>query len=88
MGGGLGVITNSILHPLGGLAIAVPGMMKGLGKAWRMFGRLPWADLIQPSINLARNGFPVSSAIEGAIDNRLSNIISGNFTGLKYVNCI
>ena len=63
--------------------MGVPGMIKGLEKAWQMFGRLPWADLIQPSIDLARNGFPVSGTIEGAIDDRLKYILSGNFTGLQ-----
>eukprot|EP00731_Ephydatia_muelleri_P037474 Em0481g1a len=41
----------------GGLAIAVPGMVRGLETAWKMFGRLKWADLVQPSIDIARNGF-------------------------------
>ena len=67
---------------LGGPAVGVPGMIKGLEKAWQMFGRLPWADLIQPSIEIARNGFPVSETIEWAIEDRLQCIISGNFTGL------
>eukprot|EP00731_Ephydatia_muelleri_P000924 Em0001g924a len=68
---------------VGGLAVGVPGMIKGLEKAWKMFGRLPWADLIQPSIILAKNGFPVTSAIEGAIQARLLYILSGHFTGLQ-----
>ena len=63
--------------------MGVPGMIKGLEKAWKMFGRLPWADLIQPSIILAKNGFPVTSAIEGAIQARLLYILSGHFTGLQ-----
>ena len=78
---------NFSLSSLGGLAVAVPGMLKGLEQAWRMFGRLPWATLIQPSIDLARNGFNVSSSIEGAIQERLSDIISGNFPGLQYDSC-
>ncbi len=45
----------------GGAAIAVPGEVLGLYEAWKMFGRLPWADLVQPSIVLARDGAEVSA---------------------------
>ena len=81
-------ILNFSLSSLGGLSVAVPGILKGLEQAWRMFGRLPWATLIQPSIDLARNGFIVSSPIARAIQQRLSNIISGNFPELQYVICM
>ena len=41
-------------------AVGVPGSVAGLHKAWEMNGTLPWADLIEPSIRLAEDGFPVS----------------------------
>lgn len=67
----------------GGLEIAVPGMVRGLETAWKMFGRLKWADLIQPSIDIARNGFTVTSTIEDSIQERLDDILSGKFPGLQ-----
>ena len=66
----------------GGLAVAVPGELKGLEKAWRMFGRLPWAELVQPSIDIARKGFNVSREIDKAIQSKLTYINSGKFPGL------
>ncbi|XP_065187508.1 glutathione hydrolase 1 proenzyme-like [Sycon ciliatum] len=44
---------------LGGLSVAVPGQMKGLSLAHEMFGKTSWSSLIQPSVVLARNGFPL-----------------------------
>lgn len=44
---------------VGGSAVAVPGQMRGLGELHGKYGRLPWADLLEPSIQLARDGFPL-----------------------------
>ena len=41
-------------------AVGVPGSVAGFHQAWEMKGTLPWADLIEPSIRLAEDGFPVS----------------------------
>jgi gamma-glutamyltranspeptidase / glutathione hydrolase len=37
----------------GHLASGVPGSVAGMWEAHRRFGRLPWADLVQPAVNLA-----------------------------------
>jgi gamma-glutamyltranspeptidase/glutathione hydrolase len=43
-----------------GRAVATPGLLKGLELAHLEHGRLPWADLFAPAIQLAEQGFPVS----------------------------
>ncbi len=45
----------------GGLAIAVPAIVKGLYEAHKRYGRLPWKNILEPVIQLAKNGFPVES---------------------------
>lgn len=44
----------------GGLAVGVPGAMRMLEVAHREHGRLPWADLFAPAIELAEKGFEIS----------------------------
>jgi len=39
--------------------IGVPGTVAGLYLAHQKYGRLPWTRLVQPAIDLARDGFPL-----------------------------
>jgi len=49
------VIADKSLHT--GQASGVPGSVDGLMEAHRKYGKLKWADLVQPAIDLAKNGF-------------------------------
>ncbi len=44
----------------GHLASGVPGSVDGMVEAHKKYGSLPWKDLVQPSIDLALNGFTLS----------------------------
>ena len=44
----------------GHLAAGVPGSVDGMVKAHEKYGTLPWADLVQPSVDLALNGFELT----------------------------
>lgn len=48
-----------------GLAVGVPGVVRLYEDAHRRYGRLPWAELFQPAIRLARDGFEVSPRLAG-----------------------
>lgn len=48
------------MHHIGAKSIGVPGTVAGLYLAHKKYGSLPWADLVQPSIDLAKNGFPLT----------------------------
>jgi gamma-glutamyltranspeptidase / glutathione hydrolase len=47
----------------GPLPVSVPGCVDGWFEMHEMFGKLPIRDILQPAINYARDGFPVSEVI-------------------------
>ena len=48
------------LSTKGHLAAGVPGTVAGLVEAHERYGSLPWAALVQPAIDLAREGYTIS----------------------------
>ncbi|KAK8133370.1 hypothetical protein PG984_005382 [Apiospora sp. TS-2023a] len=44
----------------GGLAVAVPGELRGLEAAHSKLGTLPWQEVVHPAAHVARNGFEVT----------------------------
>jgi gamma-glutamyltranspeptidase/glutathione hydrolase len=44
----------------GHLSSGVPGSVAGVFQAHKKHGSLPWKDLVQPAIDLAMNGFPLT----------------------------
>lgn len=44
-------------------ASGVPGSVDGMFEAHRKYGRLKWAELVQPAIDLARNGFTITKKL-------------------------
>jgi gamma-glutamyltranspeptidase/glutathione hydrolase len=55
---------------LGYLAAGVPGTVKGLEYGHGKYGRKPWAELVSPSVKLAREGFPVTYALARSLRNK------------------
>jgi gamma-glutamyltranspeptidase / glutathione hydrolase len=43
----------------GATAVAVPGVISGMGLAHAEYGRLPWQDLLAPAVTLAKEGMLV-----------------------------
>ncbi len=54
---------------IGGRSVGVPGVLKMMYEVHKEKGKLPWATLFQPSIELAESGFVVSP--------RLAKLVSG-----------
>ncbi|AGS24528.1 gamma-glutamyltransferase [Rhizobium etli] len=43
----------------GATAVAVPGLVDGIGQAHAKWGSMPWADLLAPAVALAKEGLPI-----------------------------
>lgn len=50
------------------LSVALPGFLKGMESIHQKWGKLSWEDLIDPSIQLAKNGFPIKGLLEQKIE--------------------
>jgi gamma-glutamyltranspeptidase / glutathione hydrolase len=51
----------------GGRATGVPGALAAMAEAHKRWGKLPWADLFEPAIALAHDGFVVSARMHNGL---------------------
>jgi gamma-glutamyltranspeptidase/glutathione hydrolase len=63
----------------GGLPVGVPGVMRMLEMAHRDHGRLPWAQLFEPAIELAESGFEISPRLYFLLDRAEGSAQGDNF---------
>ena len=52
----------------GALSVGVPGTVAGLYLAHKKYGKLSWKELVQPSVDLAKNGVVLSPALAAHAD--------------------
>ena len=55
----------------GPLPVSVPGCVEGWYELHAKFGKLPMADLLQPAIDYAQNGFPLTEVIAPGIQSSI-----------------
>jgi|TARA_B100001094_G_scaffold141435_1_gene137069 gamma-glutamyltranspeptidase/glutathione hydrolase len=63
---------------IGGLAVGIPGTIAGLYEIHKKFGTMPWKDLVQPAINLAKNGYKVTNKQKRSFDSKKEDFIKIN----------
>ena len=66
------------LSRTGGLAVGVPGSVAGILEVHKKMGSLPLADLIQPSIELAKAGFIVTEKQSKSLNSKRDEFIKVN----------
>lgn len=66
------------LSSRGHLAVGVPGSVAGMWEAHQKYGKLPWKDLVQPAIDLARNGYEVSQHQAFWLNNKREDFLELN----------
>ncbi len=58
---------SSQIHHRSYRSVGVPGTVAGFDKAHRLYGQIEWADLVQPAVDLAEDGFELSEGLAGSI---------------------
>ncbi|XP_072949137.1 glutathione hydrolase 1 proenzyme-like [Epargyreus clarus] len=71
---------------VGGLAIAVPGELRGYGELYRAYGRLPWRELVQPAADLCRRGHRVTEYMGRVLNSYSDRIKAEPSMSEVYVN--
>ncbi|MBX2816406.1 MAG: gamma-glutamyltransferase [Saprospiraceae bacterium] len=69
----------------GHLAVGVPGSVDGMVQLHSRFGKLPWKDLVQPSVELARNGYALTEMAARGITGRAELFNKVNTHPILYV---
>lgn len=59
-------------------ASGVPGSVDGMVEAHKKYGKLKWAELVQPAINLARNGFKLTKRFADALNRSQASFKNAN----------
>lgn len=68
-----GVIPQKSLNGIA--SVAVPGLIAGLQEIHQRFGKLPWAKLLEPAIQLAEQGFIVYPDLANALEDRQAVLV-------------
>lgn len=69
----------------GHLAAGVPGSVDGMEKAHQKYGSLPWAKLVQPSVDLAAKGFAITEKEARGLNNNQANFLKFNTATCSFI---
>ena len=69
----------------GHLAAGVPGSVDGMVRAYERFGSLPWEELVQPAIDLALEGFPLTPREARGLNNNKNDFQEYNTVSPEFL---
>jgi gamma-glutamyltranspeptidase / glutathione hydrolase len=70
----------------GRLAVGVPGSVDGMVEAHQKYGKLSWAEVLQPAINLAQVGFKITKRQAVELNALHRKFMEFNPAGTAFVN--
>jgi gamma-glutamyltranspeptidase/glutathione hydrolase len=62
------------IHHRSHVAVGVPGTVAGFALAHERLGTLPWADLVRPSVGIAKEGFEVTPGLARSLEGGLRSM--------------
>ncbi len=78
-----GRVVNNSNH-FGPLAVGVPGTVAGLWLAHQRLGSMPWEELVQPAVELARDGIPVNYSLQRQFAGNKSRLMQYPSSAAKF----
>jgi gamma-glutamyltranspeptidase/glutathione hydrolase len=66
-------------------ASGVPGSVDGMAEAHKKYGRLSWAEVLQPAIDLAENGFALTLKQAGELNGSRQSFVKYNPAGASLI---
>lgn len=76
-------VTDKSLY--GHMAAGVPGTVDGMVQAHKKYGRLKWATVLQPAIDLAAKGFPITARQAEEFNANKERFIQFNPAGMALI---
>ncbi|RNL54968.1 gamma-glutamyltransferase [Pedobacter jejuensis] len=70
----------------GQLAVGVPGTVDGMVEAHKKYGKLSWAQVVQPAIDLAQNGFKITKRQSSELNGLHREFMKYNPKGTAFIN--
>ena len=70
---------------VGWRAAGVPGTVRGMELAHQKYGRKPWAELLDPAVKLAAQGFPVSYSFDASLHGESGTSLLSQFPESKRI---
>lgn len=77
---------NASLSSKGGLAIAVPGELKGYWEAHQKYGKLEWEEVVRPTIELCKRGHLVTEFLAGFFAARKTQLLASESLREVFIN--
>ncbi len=69
----------------GPMSVSVPGAVRGWAEALRRFGTISWHDALQPAVDLARRGLPVSDRLAADIAEETQKVAADSVAAHIYL---
>jgi len=70
----------------GHLAVGVPGSVDGMVESHKKYGKLSWAEVVQPAIDLAQNGFKLTKRQASELNSLHRSFMKFNPAGTAFIN--